>query len=149
MYLPLILFFQKKFKHYNETQSMDSGLKLHVTLQFSNTTWINYFLRKVHFQWLLTEIFFKKFIVVQLQLSCLFPYCSPLPLPTPSPSTVNCLPNVGAHESSIHITLLSPSPSFPVILLALPLWSLSVCSLFPSLWFYFAHVFVLLIRFHS
>ena len=28
------------------------------------------------------------------------------------------------------------------------LWSLSVCSLFPRLWFYFAHLFVLLIRFH-
>ena len=35
-----------------------------------------------------------------------------------------------------------------VTLLLLPLWSLSVCSLFPCLWFYFAHLFVLLIRFH-
>ena len=29
-----------------------------------------------------------------------------------------------------------------------PLWLLSICSLFPCFWLYFAHSFVLLIRFH-
>ena len=37
---------------------------------------------------------------------------------------------------------------FPIILFPHPLWLLSVCSLFPCLWFYFSHLFVLLIRFH-
>ena len=40
-------------------------------------------------------------------------------------------------------------PFFSVIThLPPPLWSLSVCSSFECLWFYFAHLFVLLIRFH-
>ena len=48
-----------------------------------------------------------------------------------------------------------PMNSFASLFLPFPplsssphLQSLSVCSLFPSLWFYFAHLFVLLIRFH-
>ena len=46
----------------------------------------------------------------------------------------------------LDLTLLLLSPVIPP--LAPPLWSLSVCSLFVCLWFYFAHLFVLLIRFH-
>ena len=36
----------------------------------------------------------------------------------------------------------------PIILLPLPLWLLSVCSLFQCFWLYFACLYVLLIRFH-
>ena len=45
---------------------------------------------------------------------------------------------------TLYMFLDDPSPSF----LSYPLWLLSVCSLFPCLWFCFAYLFVLLIRFH-
>ena len=60
---------------------------------------------------------------------------SPLPLSVPMSPLFEFL--------GLSLPLLSPViPRLP------PLWSLSVCSLFPSLWFYFANLFVLLIWFH-
>ena len=69
-------------------------------------------------------------------------------------------PTTLPHASHPHLPLLIPPPlgfvhvSFivfpenPSPISPSPLWSLSVCSLFPCLWFYFACLFVLLIRFH-
>ena len=51
------------------------------------------------------------------------------------------------HVSFIHVPE-NPSPFSLHYPLPPPLWSLSVCSLFPCPWFYFACLFVLLIRFH-
>ena len=77
------------------------------------------------------------------------PY-SPLPYPLPPP-TFGPPPSPGPgcpcpwvlYTCSLTLPLLSP-----LIPLPCPIWSLSVCSLFPYLWFYFACLFVLLIRFH-
>ena len=75
------------------------------------------------------------------------PPFSPLFIPTPSPQLPQSIsPIVHAHESSICVPLLVPSPSVPRY--PPPLWSPSVYSLCPSLWFYFAHLFDLLLRFH-
>ena len=86
------------------------------------------------------------FIVFQFVVH-LSPHCSPLPHASPI-GTVSLPPIVHTHESSIHVPLLDSPLLSPVIPFPPPLWSLSVCSLFPSLCFYFAHLFVLLIRFH-
>ena len=80
-------------------------------------------------------------------LPCLYPLAS---YPSPLPQSV--LPHC-ACESLIHVPWLDlspqpPTPVTPLIPLLPPLWSLSVCSLFPCLWFCFVHLFVLLIRFH-
>ena len=76
----------------------------------------------------------------------LFSYTCPTFLPIALPCLTPPLPQsippiVRAHESSIRVPCLAPFPSFPVIPCPPPLWSLSVCSLFPCLWFYFAHLF--------
>ena len=88
-------------------------------------------------------------IVVPLQLFPFSPHYPPLPYPPPasniqSSPTLLSLP-MGPLYMLLHLTL--PLLSL-VTLLPHPLWSLSVCSKFPSLWFYFARLFVLLIRFH-
>ena len=88
------------------------------------------------------------FSVVLLQLSQFFPHCSPLSCPPPAPR-VNPYPVVHAHVSSIHVPSLDPSLSFLPSPHPPPLWSLSVCFLFPCLWFCFAHLFVLFTRFPS
>ena len=66
------------------------------------------------------------FIVVQVQLS----------LPTPDPTPLWLCPWVLCMCSLT--TLLRFSP----LSLPLPLWLLSVCSLFPCLWFYFTCLLV-------
>ena len=71
-----------------------------------------------------------------------FPYNSPS-LPTHNPFPVWLCPCVLYTCSLTALSLFTP-----VFTLSPPLWLLSVCSLFPSLWFYFACLFVLLIRFH-
>ena len=80
------------------------------------------------------------------------PHFSPIALlcPThPPPLTFNpppphCLcPPVLYTCSLMTFPLLSPVISLPA-----PLRSLPICSLFPCLWFYFARLFVLLIRLH-
>ena len=97
--------------------------------------------------WSSLSFFFLYFSpVVQLQLSHLFLHCSPLSHPHHSHSHSPDI--VHAYESSICVPLLATSPFPPVIPLPLSLWLVSVCSLFPSLWFYFAHLFVLLISFY-
>ena len=88
------------------------------------------------------------FSVVQLQLSYLFPHCSPLYCSAPQPPFSHS-PMVCAQESSTHVPWIVLSLSFPCYALPPPLWSLSFCSLFPCLLLYFAYIFVLLIRFHS
>ena len=78
-------------------------------------------------------------ISVQIQLS---PF-SHIILPCPPPA-----PLVFVHGSFIHVPWPDLPLSVPVTPLPPPLWSLSVCSLFPCLWLYFAQLFVLLIRLH-
>ena len=75
------------------------------------------------------------------------PLLSPaLPTPPTPASSISPHTVVHYHGSFIHVPRLDPSPSFPCHFP--PPWFLSVCSLFPCLWFYFAHLFVLFIRFH-
>ena len=69
--------------------------------------------------------------------------CSSLP-PPPAVSTLLSI-TMGPLYLFLDLTLPLLSPVIPLLP---PLWSLSVCSLFPSLWFYFAHLFVLFIKFH-
>ena len=74
---------------------------------------------------------------------------SPLPYPPhtshiqPSPFLLSV--SMGPLYMFFDLTLPLFSPVTP---LPSPLLLLSVCSLFPCLWFYFAHLLVLLIRFH-
>ena len=88
------------------------------------------------------------FLLLLFKYSCLhFP---PPPLPPTPPISISypqsyplwlCL-------CVLYTCSLKTLPSFsPMIDLLPPLWSLSVCSLFPCLWFYFACLFVLFIRF--
>ena len=88
------------------------------------------------------------FIFLLLNYSCAhFP---PITLPNP---THPHLPHsmspqvVFVHGSFIHVPWW-PFPFFPHYSLPPPLWLLSVCSLCQCLWFYFASLFVLFIRFH-
>ena len=85
------------------------------------------------------------FIVVHLQLPHLFPSCSPLACYAPDP-TVNAKLDVQVNDSSVDVPWLDPFLSFPHDLFHPPLWSWSLCSLFPRLWFYFAPLIILLIR---
>ena len=95
-------------------------------------------------------ILFKKFFIVdQSHLSPFFPHCSLLPCSPLSPLRQSSLPHcLCPWVLYIHVPWLDPSPPLPIIHLSSPLWSLTVCSLFPCLCFYFACLFVLLIRFH-
>ena len=77
------------------------------------------------------------------------PVFLPLPssaLPTPCSHTVNPHTVVHACGSFIHALCLVPSPSL-YLYHPPPLWSLSFCSMFPCLWFYFVRYFILFIRF--
>ena len=68
---------------------------------------------------------------------------SPLPSSAhPTPPLPQSIPTLLSMSVVIHTCSLSrPSPFLP------SLWLLSVCSLFPSLWFYFVPQFILFIRF--
>ena len=78
------------------------------------------------------------FIVVHLHLSCL----SPPPFP-------QSIPPFSMPMSLLFMFFDLPLPLLsPIISFLPPLWSLAVCSSFQCLWFYFACLFVLLIRFH-
>ena len=88
------------------------------------------------------------FLNLLLLFNYICPHFPPLlssALPTPS-HTQSSPHTVLVPRYFINVPYLDPSPSFP----SYPptLWSLSVCSLFPCLWFCFAYLFVLLIRFH-
>ena len=72
------------------------------------------------------------------------------------PLLSSALPAPTSHIQSYHPHCLCPWVLYmfldftlpllsPLIILPPLLWSLSVCSLFPCLWFYLAHLFVLLI----
>ena len=83
------------------------------------------------------------FFIFIIFYCCSVTVVPPFPLlfsPIPSPHSHNQFspPTICAPESSICVPWLAPYPSFPCYP---PLWSLSVCSLFPSLWFCFAHLF--------
>ena len=84
------------------------------------------------------------FFIVQLQLSPFSPITLPCPTHAPSHLILPPVPIVFVHRSLICITfpLLSP------VISPLPSGHCQFCSLFQCLWFYFAHLFVLLIRFH-
>ena len=84
------------------------------------------------------------FVFVQVQLSPLSPHQYPRPQPSPpptlDPTPLWLCPCVLYTCSLMTLPLfppLSPSPH--------PLWSLSVCSLFKCLWFYFAHLLVFVV----
>ena len=86
----------------------------------------------------ITQFFYCSVTVVP-PFSLLFSPASPPPI-------VNPHPIVHAQESSTHVLdLLLPLLS-PYVLPSSPL--VTVSSVFPCLWFYFARLFVLLIRFH-
>ena len=74
------------------------------------------------------------------------PLCSTA-LPTPHLPHSILPPVVFVHRSFIQDPWLDPSLLSPLSPSS-PLWSLAVCSLFPCLWFCFACLSVLLIRFH-
>ena len=88
---------------------------------------------------------FFNFYCCSITVVPIFPLCSILSRPPPS---VSPHPAVHVHGSFIHIPWLDPSPLFPHY--PPPTSSLVPVSLFlfPHLWFYFAHVFVLFIRVH-
>ena len=90
--------------------------------------------------------FFKDFLLL-FYYSCLnFP---PLPSPTlHTPCSHSQFPHCCPCPWVIHTcSLASPFPFSPPLSTTPPLWSLSVCSMFPCLWFYFVHQFILFIRF--
>ena len=69
-----------------------------------------------------------------------FPALITLPCPTHTHIPHLVLPSVGfVHWSFIHVLWLDPSLSFHHYPPPTSLWSLSVCPMFPCLWFYFAH----------
>ena len=77
-------------------------------------------------------------VVVVLQLSQFPPIA--LPYPPPSPP--------GSYSQSLHLFLDQVLPLLSLLMSLLPSgYSHSLCSLFPCLCFYFAHLFVLFIRF--
>ena len=93
------------------------------------------------------SILFKNFLVL-LSYNC--PHFPPITLPCPthpppptfnSPTTPTLLSfSMGSLYMFLHLTFPLLSPIIPLPSL---LWSLSVCSLFPCLCFYFAFLFVL------
>ena len=108
-------------------------IKLWLTQGFH--LWIHYFIPRI----ILCSTFFK--IVVQLQLSPFHPHYSSLPYPTPTSHIQSSPPltlSMGPLYMFLDLILLLP----PMTPLRPPFWSLSVCSIFPCLWFYFAHLFV-------
>ena len=108
-----------------------------------------YFIRPL--SWLYSgNRFFFFYIFLLFNYSC--PHFSPITLPWPThppPPTFSPYPHiVFVHESFLHAPWLDPSPSFlHYTPLPSPLVTVSF-SLFPCLWFYFGHLFVLSIRFH-
>ena len=86
------------------------------------------------------------FIVVQSQLS---PF-SPIPTHTTYPHLPHSIspPPLSLSMGPLYMFLDNTSSISPIMPLLPPLWSLSVCSLFQGPWFYFACLFLLLIRFH-
>ena len=94
------------------------------------------------FYWVFFPFF--NFIVVQVQLSAFSPIPS-LPLLPPPPSILTPL---ALSMGPSYMFLDNLSPSFLCYPPPPPLWFPSVCSVFQCLWFYFACLFVLLIKFH-
>ena len=81
------------------------------------------------------------FIVILLQLSQFPPIV--LPCPSPFPQSIPTLLSMSTGQLYLVFIWALLLSSF--ILLTPPLLSLSVRSLFPCLWFYFAHLFVVFI----
>ena len=81
--------------------------------------------------------------VVPIFLPIALPHPIEPPLPRTNPTPLSLFMGLQYMVLDLTLPLLSPIISvFPL------LWSLSVCSVFPCLWFIFAHLFLLLIRFH-
>ena len=77
-----------------------------------------------------------------------FPLLLSLVLPTQS-LPLSILPPLSLSMDPLYMFLDLTLPFLSLLIpLSPPLWPLSVCSLFPCLWFYFARLFVLLVRFH-
>ena len=77
------------------------------------------------------------------QLSYLFPFIAST---QPAPTSIVPHTIVHVHGSFVYVLWLIPSPLSNSPHLPPPLLRLSVCSMFPRLWFYFAHQFILFIR---
>ena len=92
--------------------------------------------------------FFKKNILLLLYYSC--PNFSPFALLDPAhPLLPQSIPTLLSVSMGHSYSFLGQSLLllFTLIPFVLPLWSLSICSLFPCLWVYFARQFILCIRF--
>ena len=73
-------------------------------------------------------------------------YIFTLPLlPAPPIPTSHPVSPLGLSMCPLYKFLDGPFPISPIVPSPLPLWLLSVCSLFQCLWLYFAFLFVLLI----
>ena len=98
------------------------------------------------------------FFCIKILKNCYWCSFTVAPILPPLPSSAQ--PTFHSHSQSpsrcpcpwvIHTcSLTNPFPFFPPLYsspLPSPLWPLSVCSMFPCLWFYFAHKVILFIRF--
>ena len=90
---------------------------------------------------------FNILIVFLLQFSQFFPIALFYPAQPLLPQSIPTLLSMSMGALYMFLDQTLPLLS-PVILLHPPPWLLSVCSLFPCLWFYFACLFVLFTRFH-
>ena len=79
----------------------------------------------------LNIIYFFNLLLFSYSCPTFFHIALPYPISSIPQSTP---PTAHAQESSIHVPLLAPSPSFPHYPPPPPLWSLSVCSWCPCLW---------------
>ena len=102
--------------------------------------------RNILYFYLFALFIYLFFIVVQIQLSPFSPHHDAPPHPF-SPPTIELTLFGFLHMSFIHVPWWPPTLS-PIIPISPSFWLLSDCSLFQCLWFYFACLFVLLIRFH-
>ena len=93
-------------------------------------------------------LYFVNFFLLLFKYGCLHSPHSPSPAPPIPTSHSQSYPPLALSMCLLYMFLNDLTPSFPRYHLPLPLWLLSVFSLFQCLWLYFACLFVLLIRFH-
>ena len=102
---------------------------------------------KFHFCLDFCPFYFIFIIVVLLQLSQFSPMAFPFPTHSQLPQSIPTLLSMSMGHLYLFLDQTLPLLS-PLMHPPPPVWSLSVSSLFPCLWFYFACLFVLFISFH-